>query len=527
MFKPCQAICEDVSAYGYIKKMSLGEKVGQVILLGFKNRKISKEDIAHIKKIKPGGIIFYSRNFEDVTKVAGLIDKIKSIDKKNSLPLFYAIDQEGGVVHRIGGDLYKPPSAPSIGAAGSEGLAKEVGVSVGRALNGLGININLSPVLDVPDDILTSPMTERSFGTEHDNVQRLGSAYIKGLKKGGVLSTAKHFPGIGRAHEDSHRSMPRIIRQTEEEMNKDLLPFRGAIEAGVDIIMVGHVIAEPGDSLRPVSVSSYWMEDVLRGKMGFEGLIIVDNIEMKAIEKTMPIAEAAVLSFKAGADIIMVSHERENQKAVFNALMDAVRKGIIPIERLDDSVKRIISKKIESASYKTGVSEARSIGEISRQVAESSVTAIKLKDSTPPDTGINSRALYAGYNLNLHHAIKETFRHFETLNTPIVMYKKIHPDVVMEEFLGNFDALIIDAEYLDAGALVSICDRLNLKYVIVLRRPWDILKTLEKFRPAWIVLAFDKSRIHLRVVSEVIAGSKKARGRLPYNLELPSDYEYD
>ena len=211
-----------------------------------------------------------------------------------------AIDQEGGLVHRLRGDYYRPPSAPAIGAAHSEELARNVGLATGSALRELGININLTPVLDMPANILTSPMTMRSFGDHPQTVEKLGTAYIRGIQDAGLLAAAKHFPGIGRGLGDSHFKVPHLFWETNGERENDLLPFRGAVQQGVDLVMVGHVIAEPGDARLPVSLSSFWMEEVLRQEMGFKGLVIVDNIEMKAIQDLMSIPEAAVQSFKAG-----------------------------------------------------------------------------------------------------------------------------------------------------------------------------------------------------------------------------------
>src|SRR4030042_6183356 len=146
-----------------IKRMTIEQKIGQLLFVGFQGKTICSEDIAHLKNINPGGIVFYARNFKDATNVSSLISKIKSIFKNQDLPMFFAIDQEGGIVHRIKGESYRPPSQPAIGATNSEKLAREVGQSVGNALKSLGININLAPVLDVPADIFSSPMTLRGY----------------------------------------------------------------------------------------------------------------------------------------------------------------------------------------------------------------------------------------------------------------------------------------------------------------------------------------------------------------------------
>jgi beta-N-acetylhexosaminidase len=509
-----------------IKKMTLRQKIGQLMFIGFQGRTLSSKDIAHIKNMNPGGIVFYARNFRDASEAAALTSKIKSSLKDLEVPVFFAIDQEGGIVHRIKGESYNPPSEPAIGATGSEELARKAGLSVGTALGSLGININLSPVLDVPIDISPSPMMGRSYSYDPETVKKLGIAYIKGLKDAGLLATAKHFPGIGRANEDSHFKLPHIIWKTQNEKDGDIMPFQEAVKAGVDIIMVGHFIAEPGDEKNPVSLSSYWMKNVLRKDIGFDGLIVVDNIEMKPIEEIMPVSEAAVQSFKAGADMIMVSHEREKQKAVFNALMEAAKKGDISQDRLDESLRRIISAKNRMTSHRINKVSAGDLNEISRLVAENSVIALRLKDATFYAINKDDKVLFAGCNLTLFNAIKDAFMHTEILNTTLANYKKIKPEIPIVEFVRKFDALIIDADYSDASEIISVCHDLNLKYAVVLSHPWNFQEILERSQPKWIIITYENSMIHLKTAIEIISGNITAKGRLPYKTGLPVNYRY-
>jgi len=526
LLKPFSKLYAEDVLNEQIKRMTIEQKIGQLLFVGFQGKTISSEDIAHLKNINPGGIVFYARNFKDATDVASLIRNIQSISKDHGIPMFFAIDQEGGIVHRIKGEFYKPPSQPAIGATNSDELARKVGLSVGSALRSLGISINLAPVLDVPSDILASPMTGRSYSNDFKIVERLGIAYINGLKDAGLLATAKHFPDIGRAADDSHLKLPYGTWKTQDEKDNDMMPFKSAVRAGVDIIMVGHFIAEPGDTKNPISLSSFWMKDVLRKELGFGGLIIVDNIEMKPVEDIMSISEAAVQSFKAGADIIMVSHERKKQEEVFNALMEAVKKGNISNERLNESLRRIIEAKGRIMSHRAGKRISKNLKDISRLVAENSVAALKLDDAPTLNISKENMLLYTGHNPTLFNAIKDAFRHTEILNTTLENYKKMKPEIPIVEFLRKFDTVIIDADYSDASGIISICNDLNLKYVMVLSHPWNILRTLERFKPEWIVITFENSKVHFEVAAEIICGTRQAKGRLPYNIGLPTNYGY-
>ena len=508
-----------------IRGMTLEQKVGQLICLGFQGQKIQARDIAHFQKIRPGGVVFYGRNFKDAAGIPPLISRIHSISGENKLPLFLAIDQEGGLVHRIRGNYYRPPSAPAIGAANSEELARNVGLAVGSSLGGLGININLAPVLDMPADLLTSPMTLRSFGDHPQTVAKLGTAYIRGLQDAGLLSAVKHFPGIGRSREDSHFKTPHIGWKTNGEKENDLLPFREAIRNGVDMVMVGHTIAEPGDGQNPVSLSFYWMEEVLRKEIGFKGLVIVDNIEMKAIQDLMSIPEAAVQSFKAGADIVMVSHERKNQEAVFDALTRAIQRGEISSERLHQSLRRIIEAKMKIRSNQGAAAVGQQLKEVAEAVAENSVAVIHRRDAPPIKVSKEKAVLYVGYHLTLFQALQDIFQRVEILNTPLAQYIIMKPEVDLQQFLKPFYFLLIDADYPDARQIIAASNDLGKEYVVC-SHPLNIQKTLDKLQPKRVMVLFENSRAHTRAAVQIIRGIKGAKGKLPFRLELPETYTY-
>jgi beta-N-acetylhexosaminidase len=521
---PCSLLRADDMIDGYISGMTLRQKVGQILMIGFQNKDLDGKDIAHIKKIKPGGIMLYRRNFNDASDIPHLVAKIHSIIP-NKFPIFFAVDQEGWIVHRIMNELYTPPSAPALGAINSVEISKEVGFSVGVRLRELGININFAPVLDIPADMLMSPMALRSFGDRLKVVESMGIAYIEGIRESGILSSAKHFPGIGRTHEDTHNTLPRIIWKNSMEKEHDILPFASAIEAGVDIIMPGHVIAEPGDAVNQASLSYYWMTDVLRKEMGFNGLIIVDNIEMKAITDRMTVSEAAIKAFKAGADIIMVSHERENQKAVFNALLNAVKTGVISNKRLEGSVRRILDSKKRLLNYKGNHRPARNLKELSMMIAENTIADLKRKDAHDFTISKANKILYAGNTPYMITAIKDYFNKVEMLNIPMRQYEARHKAQI-QEYISKFDAVIIDAEFRGYSTIISLCDELGVNYIVVLRHPWYSQRVINGLQPKRIMVLYENAKTHLLVAMAIMSGDIKAKGQLPYNFILPENYTY-
>jgi beta-N-acetylhexosaminidase len=525
---PCPLLRADDTIDRYINGMTLKQKVGQMLMIGFQGKDLNEKDIAHIKNIKPGGVILYRRNFNDASDIPHLIAKIQSIIP-DKLPIFFAVDQEGWIVHRIRDELYTPPSAPALGVINSAEISREVGFSVGAGLRELGININFAPVLDIPADILISPMTLRSFGNNLRVVESMGIAYIEGIRESGILSSAKHFPGIGRTHEDTHYTIPRIKWRKGIEKEHDTLPFASAIEAGVDIMMPGHVIAEPGDAVNPITLSSYWMTDVLRKEMGFKGLIIVDNIEMKPITDNMAISEAAIRAFNAGADIIMVSHEQRNQKVVFDALLSAIQRGEISNERLEQSLRRIFDSKKRlldhKGDHKGDHKPARNLKELSRMIAENVIVDIRRKDAVDFTIGKDDRILYAGNNPDMITAIKDYFNNAEILDMPLQSYEKRRKEPV-QGYINRFDAAIIDVESPDYSNVVHLCKKLGIKHIVVLRRPGYSQLIINRLQPGRIIILYETTKTHLQVALEIMSGSIKAKGRLPYNFMLPENYNY-
>jgi len=523
MCLPCSLLADDTTAKT-TDSFTLEQKVGQLLMIGFHDKSLNKKDIALLRKIKPGGIVCYTRNFGAASDLQPLIKEIKTILKDEDLPVFFAIDQEGGVVHRIEGEQYKPPSAPAIGAANSEDIAREVGLAVGNGLKSLGINVNLAPVLDMPADIRHSTMTLRSFSNKPEVAARLGVAYLKGLKQAGILSAAKHFPGIGRASGDTHENLPRVVWNTEQEKENDMMPFTSAIKAGVDILMAGHVIAEPGDSVRPVSLSSYWLHDVLREETGFRGLVLVDNIEMKPIQQMMDVGTAAVESFKAGADIIMVSHEQKNQAAVFEALLEGFKKGTLSRARLEESILRIVQAKTFIRSARVHEEKSGDLRSIVKTVTESSVIALRLKDAPLYNFRQLDSILYVGFNTVLFDALKPLFKKAEMMNSSLGKYLAMNPRNPIDQFVKRFDMVVIDSNYTDVSVLVSLCERLDTQYIVFQNRVSSMENTLETIKPKAVIVLLDSAKYSYRIAAEVIRGVRKTSGVLPFQTPSAAFY---
>lgn len=333
-----------------IKNMSLEEKVGQLFLVGFnsKNADLKIQDL--IENNYAGGVIYFTRNIADLKQIKKLSKTLQSLalDSGAGIPLFIAVDQEGGKVRRIE-ELSYFPANQVLGAAGDQERTRKTAAVTAKELKELGININLAPVLDVNNNPNNPVIGERSFGSDPELVAEMGVAYIKGLQSEGIIAVAKHFPGHGDTTTDSHTDLPVINHSRERLENIELYPFKKAIEAGVEIIMTAHIYfpaieAEVGI---PATLSKSVLNNLLREELNFQGLIITDDMEMGAITENFGTAAGVVRSIKAGSDIVLISHSYDKQKRAIRAVIEAVSSGMITEKRIEESLKRIIKLKVK------------------------------------------------------------------------------------------------------------------------------------------------------------------------------------
>ena len=343
-----------------IEKMSLKDKLGQLLMVGFNGQEVTPEVRELIEKYQVGGVIFFSRNLTNPRQAAKLSRELQKLSlQQQGIPLFIAADEEGGSVTRVVGMTHFP-GAMAQGAVSSPELTARLASAKAAQLKYLGINFNLAPVLDVNNNPDNPIIGNRSFGSDPGMVAELGQAYLQGLQQEGVLACGKHFPGHGDTAVDSHLELP-VIKHAKERMDKvELRPFKIAITAGIDSIMTAH-IAFPGlidDAERPATVSPEILTGFLRNELGFEGLIITDCMEMDGIRKTRGTIFGALESLQAGSDQILVSHSRRRQIEVLKRLEQAVRQGDLSQERINRSLIRILTAKQQRLDWqeKTGFS---------------------------------------------------------------------------------------------------------------------------------------------------------------------------
>lgn len=330
----------------FIDNLSLEEKLGQMIIVGFHGYEINADFRKIIEDYKIGGVILFKRNIQNSKQLLELNNNIKIINSKNKLPLFISVDEEGGTVTRLPEGSTKFPSNEVIGKINDKNLSYEIGNVIGTELKAFGFNMDFAPVLDIYSNPENTVIGDRSFGNNPEIVSTLGIATMKGFQNTMVIPVVKHFPGHGDTKIDSHIGLP-IVNFHKERLDKfELIPFKNAINEEADVVMAAHIVFPQIDNTnKPATLSKNILTDILRDELNFQGVVITDDFEMGAITNNYEIKDAAVESIKAGADIILVCHTAEKQIEILERLKEAVHSGEISIERIDESVRRIIKLK--------------------------------------------------------------------------------------------------------------------------------------------------------------------------------------
>lgn len=326
-----------------VANMSDADKVGQLLMIGIHGKTLNDDAKFMLNEYRVGGIILFDRNMESKDQVKSLITDINKTGKSAGLtPLFIGIDQEGGAVARMEDRLIKVPPAEELGKEPIEqavSLAKQSGTE----LKDLGFNINFAPVADLG---LTYG---RSFSTNPDEVVRYASAVGKAYDEAGLWYSYKHFPGIGKTDVDLHADTSVVPVSKETLLNEDTKVFVDLIKQSKPntyAIMVSHAMYPQIDPDHPSSLSKAIITDWLRKDMGYNGVVVTDDMDMGALAKHYTFGDMAVQSILAGSDILLVCHEYEHMQEAYNGLMKAVKDGRISKERLDESVKRILIMKM-------------------------------------------------------------------------------------------------------------------------------------------------------------------------------------
>ncbi len=348
-----------------IQGMTLREKVGQMFVVRIESldptldneavHKSSKKGIMEMNgrieetfsAFPAGGIILFGRNIENPKQTKRLTKKIHNLESESGLKPLIFVDEEGGIVSRLANnqafDLPKFKSMKEIGRTNDEEKAWEAGRTIGKYLKRYGFDADFAPVADVDTNPLNPIIGDRAFSTKPEVAAKMSAAFEKGLESSGVKGCMKHFPGHGDTKADTHKGYAETQKTWQELLECEMLPFKEGIKRKVPFIMTAHISAPKIDkSGCPATLSKIITTEKLRKELGYEGIIITDAMEMSAITKNYRNDEAAIKSILAGSDIILIPYD---YRATFEKVVEAVRDGIIPESRIDESLKRILNLK--------------------------------------------------------------------------------------------------------------------------------------------------------------------------------------
>ena len=331
------------AAVKMVADMSLEEKIGQMLLIGIDGTEIDEGALSMLRDYHVGGVILFDRNMNNKYQVTGLNANLQRLNKEyNKLPLYLCVDQEGGMVARMKQGLTVAPAAARIAEQGTPEDARRWAYQTAMELETIGFNVNFAPVLDIGIPY------GRSYGHDAASVSKFTEAACRGYDQAGIIYSLKHFPGMGKSEVDPHTEQYRITASKEILLQEDTIPFKNIIQNFDNqdfMVMVGHLIYIGLDTL-PASVSPQVINNFLRNELGFQGIVITDDMEMGALTSMYGCREMGVAAVQAGVDILLVCHNYEHQQQVYQGVLEAVKTNKLTTAAIDAAAVRIVENKM-------------------------------------------------------------------------------------------------------------------------------------------------------------------------------------
>lgn len=341
--------------------MTLEEKIGQLLIISYRQKEYTSELDNILKQVKPSGFILFSENVSTYENTTNYIKQVKST---SSIPMFISIDQEGGTVQRIknlpDANVLAIPNMYRLGQTKNTELSKNVGGVIASEISEFGINLDFAPVLDIFSNPNNTVIGQRAFGSNASLVTEMALPFARGMESNGVIACFKHFPGHGDTNEDSHVKLPIVYKTKEQLYQRELIPFKAAVQDNASMIMVAHIaLPKITGNYTPATLSKDIVGGILRDELNYNGVVITDSIEMKAITDNYTLKQICNLSINSGVDIILMP--KDPILAVAN-IKELISEGSITEERIDESVKRILLLKHNKGLYEERELHKENIG---------------------------------------------------------------------------------------------------------------------------------------------------------------------
>lgn len=316
---------------------SLREKIGQTMMIGLQGKTLTEDERQFLTKNNIGGVTIFGRNIESPQQLHKLLTDLHSLRHKTAdrAPLFVAIDMEGGRVHRLKPPFTQWPALAKLGALDSAAVAFKFAESMGVELRAMGINIDFAPCVDVLSNPGNDLIGDRALSTDPEAVAKLASALVRGYIKSEVIPCAKHFPGHGNTIIDSHFDLPVEEVTIETLRERELVPFKKTFRARLDLVMTAHILYKKIDPEWPATLSKIIIEDLLRKECGYRGLVICDDLDMKALTKLHSVERIAVRAVEAGCNILLYCNDPKTHAIGLDAVEKAVMDGQLSMDLID------------------------------------------------------------------------------------------------------------------------------------------------------------------------------------------------
>lgn len=521
--------------------MSLEQKAGQVMSVAFHGADIPSSLEQVIREQRVGSIILYKENIASPARLAVLLNDLGRVARAANLPpLLFPIDQEGGPAVRLGRGAAVLPAAMALAATPDPGasIARAAAITA-EECKALGLNFVLAPVADVNDNPKNPVIMSRSFGSDPRRVADATAAMVRAYAAAGLLCCAKHFPGHGDTTVDSHTGLPELPYSAARLEQIEFVPFRAAVDAGVPAVMTAHIRLPAIDPTPNVSatLSRAAVTGLLRERLGFRGLVLSDDLEMAAITKSFPTPQAATMALAAGADLLLFRFDVAAQREAHRQIVDAVRSGAIPRERLDEAVLHVLEAKARWGVLDQGAAEVtavpRRVGTDANQttaldLARQSITLLRNRGVLPlqgrkvlvlspePTELKNDEALVDGqqpFGTHLARLMPVTQRVLQL--RPSAADIAAHAQAAQEHdviVIATYDV----AKYSQQATLVRQIGSARPLVVVSLRSPYDVLAFSDV---AAYVCAYHTRDVGCQAAAEILIGARAPTGRLP--VEVP------
>jgi len=318
---------------------ALRREIGQLLIAGFNGAAIPVELKSLAREFGLGGTILFARNIVEPGQVAALCYEASQL--ATPVPAWVSVDQEGGRVARLKAPFTEWPPMATLGRSRDISLAERFARALAAELRAVGITLDYAPVLDVHTNPKNPVIGDRALAEKAAEVARLGATIIRAMQNERVAACGKHFPGHGDTSKDSHLELPLVEHPPERLRELEFLPFKAAIEAQVATIMTAHVLVPALDEERPATLSSHIVSDILRAELKYDGVILSDDLEMKALANDYPVPAAAVMAIQAGCDgVLICSGDHDTQVSALEALVHAVEEERLPLTRVQEAIRR-------------------------------------------------------------------------------------------------------------------------------------------------------------------------------------------